>query len=50
MPEFLCFHRVIYKIIKLIDHDDSVLSTVGLKWDTAEYLFKQVLDVLLWLM
>ena len=49
MHESLCFHRIIYMHVKLNDHEDGVLSRVGLMWDTAEFLFKQVLNVLLWL-
>ena len=50
MHGILFFYHIIYIRVKLNDPNDSVLSTVGLMWDTAKFFLKHVLDALLCLM
>ena len=40
MHEILCFYHITYIHVKLNDHNASVLSTVGLMWDTAIFFCK----------
>ena len=40
MHGILFFYHIIYIRVKLNDHNDSVLSTVGLMLDTAKFFSK----------